>query len=234
MKPDFEKVIIGDCTLYLGDCIDLMQTFERGNYSSIITDPVWPNCPADLIPGSEDPYGLFDRFCSVVPSVDRTTIVMRHDSDPRFLEPVKQNFCRTTILPYVMPSYIGRYLGGDEIAYSFGTPVPSSPGQRVIPGRAPAVQPGGRPPNGHPCSRALEHFKFLVKWWSVPGETVFDPFMGSATTGVASVLMGRKFIGMEIDRDYFRLACRRIEGAVNEPQLFTEADRSTHQMELIK
>ena len=46
------------------------------------------------------------------------------------------------------------------------------------------------------------------------GAVVLDPFMGSGTTGVACVELGRKFIGIEIDEKYFDIACRRIEQAV--------------------
>ena len=42
-------------------------------------------------------------------------------------------------------------------------------------------------------------------------EIILDPFMGSGTTGVACVTSGRRFIGIEIDPDYFDTACRRIE-----------------------
>ena len=44
-------------------------------------------------------------------------------------------------------------------------------------------------------------------------KTVLDPYMGSGTTGVACVTSGRKFIGIEIDPDYFAIACKRIEAA---------------------
>src|SRR6185312_2026352 len=125
--------------------------------------------------------------------------------------------------------YIGRYLGGDEIAYSFGSPIPSRVGQRVIPGRAPSVQPDGRAANGHPCSRALEHFDFLVRWWSEEGETILDPFMGSGTTGVAAVKLGRKFTGIEIDPGYFDIACRRIEAALKQPDMFIEPPKPIKQ-----
>jgi len=51
-------------------------------------------------------------------------------------------------------------------------------------------------------------------------ETILDPFMGSGTTGVAAVQMGRKFIGIELDPDYFKIACKRIEDAQRQKDLF--------------
>lgn len=48
--------------------------------------------------------------------------------------------------------------------------------------------------------------------WSNPGDTVFDPFMGSGTTGKMAIKSGRSFIGTEIDKEYFEISKKRIEG----------------------
>lgn len=125
---------IGAATLYLGDCREILPTL--GKVDAVITDPVWPNCPPGLLQGSDDPLRLWDQFWARIIPPTRAVVVMRHDSDPRFLAPVPLRFLRTTILPYAMPGYIGRFLGGDELAYSFGEPIPSREGQRVIPGRS--------------------------------------------------------------------------------------------------
>lgn len=110
-----------------------------------------------------------------------------------------------------------RRVSGDEIAYWFGSPVRRQLGRNVIPGRAPIAQPRDRPPNGHPCSRAQVHFDWLAHWCSDEGETILDPFMGSGTTLVAAEKIGRQAIGVEIDRTYFDIACRRVEAATREP-----------------
>ena len=52
---------------------------------------------------------------------------------------------------------------------------------------------------------------------------IYDPFMGSGSTGVACVKMGKKFIGIEIDQTYFDIACRRIEEAARQPDLLVSA-----------
>lgn len=57
---------------------------------------------------------------------------------------------------------------------------------------------------------------------SVEAETVLDPFMGSGTTGVAAVKLGRKFIGIEIEERYFDIACRRISEVLKSPDMFIE------------
>lgn len=64
----------------------------------------------------------------------------------------------------------------------------------------------------------------LMRWLILNSQanTIFDPFMGSGTTGVACVQLGRNFIGCEIDPNYFEIAQKRIETAQMQPQLFTE------------
>lgn len=214
------ETIAEGVTLYLGDCREILRTL--GGVDSVITDPVWPNVPAGSIAGSDDPWGLWARALHVMPPHSRIIVVMRCDSDPRFLSaiPPEMSFLRSIQLPYVMPGYLGRILGGDETAYWFGDPIAQSRGRMVIPGRAPPVQPGGRPPNGHPMSRAQVHFDWLVNWASDKNETILDPFMGSGTTGVSAVKLGRHFTGIEIEPKYFDIACRRIDAATHQPDMF--------------
>src|SRR5574337_1539368 len=103
----------GDATLYLGDCREVLRS-HVGSFEVLITDPVWPNCPAGLLPGSESPWGLWADFWDLLESgsmpTKRAVVVMRHDSDPRFLQAIKLPYLRACWLPYVMPGYIGRML----------------------------------------------------------------------------------------------------------------------------
>lgn len=69
----------------------------------------------------------------------------------------------------------------------------------------------------HPTQKPVELMRELL---SVGGESVLDPFMGSGTTGVAAMQLGRKFIGIELDPKYFDIACKRIEDAQRQGQLF--------------
>jgi site-specific DNA-methyltransferase (adenine-specific) len=205
-KPYYEHAGI---TIYHGDCRDFCLHTD-----CVITDPVWPNCPAGLLAGAENPWLLFQEWCQTQSDKGkRATFILRHDCDPRFLGPIELPFARTSILPYVMSGYIGRWLGGDELAYSFGEPIKRQTGQIVIPGRAPSVQPRERPPNGHPCSRSLRHMEFIVRWWSEKEEVVLDPFCGSGTTLLACANQGRKGIGIgdrgAILRDRGRAAAPR-------------------------
>lgn len=196
-----------------GDALETLKTLESESVDVVITDPVWPNCPEGLLPGSEAPEALFTEAMKLLPSsVKRIVIVLRSDSDPRFLRsvPEKWPFFNAHWLQYVMPGYIGRKLGGNEIAYAFGEPIPHREGQKVIPSVAPKAQPSGRKANGHPCSRALLHMEWLVRWWSEPGETILDPFAGSGTIGLAADRLERSAILIEIDPSYAEMARQRI------------------------
>jgi site-specific DNA-methyltransferase (adenine-specific) len=74
----------------------------------------------------------------------------------------------------------------------------------------------------HQTQKPVELMATLLGVVSGPGDTVLDPFMGSGSTGVACVSMGRRFIGIERDGDHFETACRRIEEAYRQPRLFDE------------
>jgi site-specific DNA-methyltransferase (adenine-specific) len=73
----------------------------------------------------------------------------------------------------------------------------------------------------------------LVELFSDRGQLVCDPFMGSGTTGVAAVKLGRKFIGIEIEPKYFDIACKRIADALKQPDMFIEAPKPAKQESLL-
>jgi site-specific DNA-methyltransferase (adenine-specific) len=72
----------------------------------------------------------------------------------------------------------------------------------------------------HPTVKPLAILNKYVGICSLPSQTILDPFMGSGTTGVAAIQLGRKFIGIEREPKYFDIACKRIEQAVSQGQLF--------------
>ena len=81
--------------------------------------------------------------------------------------------------------------------------------------------PVGRVEFGHPTSKPLPLIEWCVGF--LPSATcILDPFLGSGTSGVAAVKAGKRFIGIEIGEAYFDTACRRIEAATKEPDLFIE------------
>ena len=72
---------------------------------------------------------------------------------------------------------------------------------------------------GHKSQKPISLMLELVERYTREGDTIFDPFMGSGTTGVAAVQLGRNFIGCEINPDYFAIAERRIKQAQEARQL---------------
>lgn len=67
---------------------------------------------------------------------------------------------------------------------------------------------------GHPCPKPTQYMLWTVKTASLEGDLVCDPFMGSGTTAIAAIQLGRRFVGIELDPTYFRLACARVRAAV--------------------
>ena len=65
--------------------------------------------------------------------------------------------------------------------------------------------------NSHPTLKPIELMQHLVKLITFEGQAVLDPFMGSGSTGVACKELNRNFIGYEIDKEYFKIAQRRIK-----------------------
>lgn len=209
IKPYYDD---GKVRIYHGDARRLVG--KVGQFTSIITDPVWPNCPDGMLTGSRDPYGLFRSVMRRVPrSCLRMAIVLRCDSDPRFLRAVPKRwpYFQTQVLEYLIPGHLGRKLLGREIAYGFGSPIASAPGSRCVP-TGPRVNHNVEARRRlHPCPRHYKHMTYLVRWWSDPGETVLDPFCGSGTTLRAAKDMGRFAVGIEIEERYCEIAARRME-----------------------
>ena len=70
----------------------------------------------------------------------------------------------------------------------------------------------------HPTEKPVALMEMYIRNSTQPGDIVFDPFMGSGTTGVAAIRAGRKFIGIELDNEWFRWAEKRIRDAVDHRQ----------------
>ena len=68
--------------------------------------------------------------------------------------------------------------------------------------------------DGHPTQKPVALMEYLIKTYTNEGETVLDFTMGSGTTGVAAANTGRKFIGIELDSGYFKIAQNRINSAL--------------------
>jgi DNA modification methylase len=74
----------------------------------------------------------------------------------------------------------------------------------------------------HPTQKPEGVMSWCIEHLPKPNKLILDPFMGSGTTGAAAVRLGRIFVGVEREPTYFDIACRRIEAATRQPDLFIE------------
>jgi len=81
---------------------------------------------------------------------------------------------------------------------------------------------GLRGEGDHPTMKPISLMRELVSLFTNKGELVCDSFMGSGSTGVAAVKLGRKFIGIEKNERYFEMSCKRVEKALRDPDFFFE------------
>lgn len=86
--------------------------------------------------------------------------------------------------------------------------------------------------NDHPCPYPEKLVKPIIES-CVYERGLIDPFMGSGTTGVACAKLGRKFIGIEIEPKYFNIACKRIEQAYAQPDMFIAPPKKQEQDTLL-
>lgn len=85
----------------------------------------------------------------------------------------------------------------------------------------------------HPNEKPVEMVEHFLQLHSLPGQMVLDPFMGSGTTIVACQKLGRAGIGIEIDPEYFDIACRRVDEAMRQPDLFVKTASAPVQESLL-
>ena len=84
------------------------------------------------------------------------------------------------------------------------------------------------PGREHPTQKPLALMKWCVN--RLKAQHICDPFMGSGTTGLAAVLAGRRFTGIEAHEPYFDIACRRISEALKQPDMFVEQPKPYNDM----
>lgn len=126
--------------------------------------------------------------------------------------------------------------GLDRVKYEFGFRSHST-NYREFPERAGQVLPDERVPSSwqkfntevglHPTQKPLPLFQYLVATYSNEGDLVADIAMGSATTGMACIRRGRRFLGIEKYPEHFETGRKRIEAEINRMPLFAEQERQT-------
>ena len=221
-------VVIGDATLYCGDCMDVLPTL--GKVDAVVTDPPYGvGYQGSTTKHSRNgfAYASFDdtpenveKIC--VPAVRKAVSISRSAvvtpglanafkyDEPRawgcIFYPSGANsgpwgfICSQPLFYYGKDPYLMKSLGSRPNGFST-----TEPTDRNI---------------DHPCPKPIKQTEWMVNRVSFEGETVLDPFMGSGTTGVACMNLGRKFIGIEKEPKYFDIACERIENAQRQQRMF--------------
>lgn len=82
------------------------------------------------------------------------------------------------------------------------------------------IRANQEPRGDHPTQKPIGVMRWCIGHLPQDVSTILDPFAGSGTTGVACALMGKVFTGIEREQKYFDIACRRIESALKQPELF--------------
>ena len=212
------KVQIGDCTLILGDCLEVMLTL--GKVDAVVTDPPyglgdWNNRgtnaarPFDSEITQQWDQPISQEHISAFCGLSKHQIVWGGNYLMDFLPSTKQMFVWNKGIRNM-------HFNDCEIAWC---------SQFREACRVFDYSPSSSEPKQHPTQKPVALMKWCIKHLPADAQTILDPFMGSGTTGVACVKLGRKFIGIEIDPDYFEIACKRIRDAYNQPDMFIEAER---------
>jgi len=204
---------IGNAILYLGDCRDILPTL--GKVDAVVTDP---------------PYGI---------GYSSAPVVGKNRSDKTRYAATDWDTSAPDVTPAIQMADKAIVWGGNY----FGLPASRCWLVWHKPDIAPSLSPvelawtninrnSGHyrysisatglertaDGNGHPTQKPLPLMKWCIGFLP-DAQTILDPFMGSGTTGVAAVQMGRKFIGIEREPKYFDIACRRIEDAQRQGRL---------------
>lgn len=229
------REVIGLATLYLGDARDFLPVM--GRVSCVITDPPYSERTHnghDAVGAIRSVLGygaLSESDCidlaRLFSAATDGWIVWMHD---HVLAPAIQEGMKAcgryafAPLPFYQPGRSVRLSGDGPSSWTDWITVARTAKQRnwgtlrggYIAGEGwnDKARMGGKP------TRLM---RMLVSDYSRTGDLVCDPFMGAGTTGVACAQEGRQFVGVEIDSDAFDTACRRVEQAQRQGDMFRDA-----------
>jgi DNA modification methylase len=223
------REVIGNATLYLGDCREWMAGVpECFQVDAVITDPPYG---LDFEYGTyvdtrENLKSLIDGFMPLARGIAERVVVMPGITQvhlyppPEWIMAIHWNttgsfgkYGYTQWMPVLvygadLPGF-GNVNGGVMKTDCF--PVSGGAGVGFM-------RDGEK--EAHPCPKPENLMRKLVGRLSPVSGVVLDPFMGSGTTGVAAVAMGRRFVGIELEPKFFDQACRRIEDAQRQARMF--------------
>ena len=218
---------IGLATLYLGDCREIAPTLERP--AAVITDP--PYGMKARVDGSRFSGGSALSQAKRGVGKNYPSPIIGDDED---FNPSPWVGYERVILwglnhfPYGLPAgtalvwlkrndeALGSFLSDAEVAWKKGGR--GTYAFRDLSNNAIAVE------RDHPTQKPLPLMRWCIEQAKVPpGGVILDPYMGSGSTGVAAVQMRHPFVGIEMEPRYFDTACRRIEEAQRQGDLFRDA-----------
>lgn len=210
---------IGDCTLYNADCRDVMPLVS--DVDAVVSDP---------------PYGIgYERGAGGKGISRRHNDAPIHDDDKPFDPEPWLRFA--DVILWGANHYASRLPHGRWLAWNkLGTMQPwddfsdvefawqnKRAADRIFSLMWKGLIKASEKDDirQHPTQKPVALLAWCLE--QVPNaRTILDPFMGSGTTGVACVKLGRRFIGIEIEPKYFDIACKRIERAYAQPDMFVE------------
>ncbi len=236
---------IGDATLYCGDCREVLPTLPSGSVDLLWTDPPYghnnhdgdPNARLNDHRGLENKPIANDGADEMRDVVDAALIEAVRLLKPGFsccccccggggpsptfawvadrMDSKGLEFFHAVIWDKSNPGLGWRYRRQYEmvmVSHLAGGKLAWSDGESAVPNIFKMMPPRERK---HPNEKPLPLVQQFIRKHTAPGGVTLDPFMGSGTTGVAAVGLGRIFIGIEKDLAHFDTSCRRIEEAVH-------------------
>lgn len=233
----FRTEVIGDCTLILGDCAELIGQLDRR--CRVVSDPPYGmdwNTDSTRFSASEIKRGVGRKDWGDIegdaepfdpaPWIEFREAVLWGANHYAQRLPVGR-----TLVWLKKPAHLyGTFLSDAEIGWATGGhgvfvhfrqfPPPS----RMAENDGKAV--------AHPTQKPLSLMEWCISTFTTEGAPILDPFMGSGTTGVAAVRLGRPFIGIERKERYFETAVKRIREAYDQPRLFAEPEQKPVQTNL--
>ena len=213
----FEKVEIGNATLYRGDCREVLPTLPK--FDLVLTDPPYgigfaaqpTKWSRDNVARESEEWD--DDAPDVMPIIAKGRLAMVWGGN-HFKLPLSRGWL-SWVKPPGLPSY-----GTTELCWT----------NIAMPCRHLSCERCNGDKEQHPTQKPIR----LIKWclsFAPKAKTVCDPFMGSGTTGVACAEMGLQFTGIEREQKYFDIACRRIEDAQRQSKLFEPTGRAYKPMQ---
>ena len=194
-----DVVQIGEATLYHGDCLEILPTLDK--VDAVITDPPYPD-------QFVSEYGFNHQTLPAI-GIKRGMVFWSSKAD----------FPLEATAVHVWDKKTGA--GSEyELIYEINGKKNYKVFREYLINSTVAASYSGDIFYEHPSQKPVRLMNKVVKYATKDGDIVLDPFMGSGTTGVACANLGRKFIGIEIERKYFDIACERIEAAYAQGRLF--------------